>query len=75
MFYNGFKDELITRCIDCKKEVRVPCTIQQWSEYSKVPREKCIRDIFPEMSPENREAFISGMCPECQKKLFGEEKC
>jgi len=73
MFYSGFTNELIIRCVDCKKEIRVPCSIQQWGEYSKVPREKSIQNIFPEMSIENRETFISGMCSDCQEKFFESE--
>jgi hypothetical protein len=70
MFYSGFTNELIIRCVDCKKEILLPCTKEQYIEYRKIPREKAIRDIFPEMSPENREAFISGMCSECQKSFL-----
>ena len=69
MFHFLFLNQIHCTCIDCKKEILLLCTKEQYIEYSKVPREKCIRDIFPEMSPENRELFISGMCPECQKKL------
>lgn len=30
-----------------------------------------IQDIFPDMSPRDREKFITGYCDNCQKKLFG----
>ena len=32
-----------------------------------------IQDAFPEMSPTDRERFISGLCPDCQKKIFVED--
>ena len=29
-----------------------------------------VQDAFPKMSPTDRERFISGLCPDCQKKVF-----
>jgi predicted RNA-binding Zn-ribbon protein involved in translation (DUF1610 family) len=31
-----------------------------------------IQDAFPKMSPTDRERFISGLCPDCQKEIFKE---
>ena len=31
-----------------------------------------IQDIFPDMSPTDREKFITGYCNDCQKEIFGE---
>lgn len=31
-----------------------------------------VQDAFPHMSPTDRERFISGLCPDCQKKIFVE---
>ena len=31
-----------------------------------------VQDAFPEMSPTDRERFISGLCPDCQKEIFVE---
>ena len=31
-----------------------------------------IQDAFPKMSPTDRERFISGLCPDCQKEVFKE---
>ena len=30
-----------------------------------------IQNAMPELSPTEREQLISGICPECQKKIFG----
>lgn len=30
-----------------------------------------IQEIFPDMSPADREMFISRMCPDCWDELFG----
>ena len=32
-----------------------------------------IQDIFPNLEPEYRELFVSGICPKCWDKMFGEE--
>lgn len=70
MFHFLFPNQIHCTCIDCKKEILLPCTKEQYIEYRKIPREKAIQDIFPEMSIENRELFISGMCPECQNSFL-----
>lgn len=31
-----------------------------------------IQKALPNLSPTEREQMISGLCPECQKKIFGE---
>lgn len=31
-----------------------------------------VQEAFPEMSPTDRERFISGLCPDCQKEIFKE---
>ncbi len=31
-----------------------------------------VQDAFPEMSSIDRERFISGLCPDCQEKIFME---
>lgn len=31
-----------------------------------------IQEAFPEMSPTDRERFLSGFCPDCQEKIFKE---
>ena len=37
------------------------------------PHRRHIQDIIPELAPEMRELFISGMCPKCWDKLFSFE--
>ena len=32
-----------------------------------------IQDAFPELSKEDRERLITGICPKCWKELFGDE--
>lgn len=33
-----------------------------------------IQDAFPYLSPDDREMLISGICPFCWEKMFGEEE-
>lgn len=33
---------------------------------------KKIQDIFPELSPDERELFLSGICGTCYDKMFAE---
>ena len=36
-------------------------------------RSRNIQDILPNLEPEYREIFISGICPECWNNMFGGE--
>ena len=31
-----------------------------------------VQNAFPELTPTEREMLISGICPDCQKDIFGE---
>jgi len=37
-------------------------------------RSKKIQDILPNLEPEYREMFISGMCPKCWDKMIGDDE-
>lgn len=37
-------------------------------------RSRNIQDILPNLEPEYREIFISGICPKCWDKMFGDEE-
>ena len=32
-----------------------------------------VQDAFPNLSPEDRELFVTGICPDCWNKMFGGE--
>ena len=61
-------------CKTCGKNVEIPCdgktffSLKNWRRSS-----RSIQEIAPNLSPEYREMFISGICPECWKKIFGDE--
>lgn len=59
-------------CKFCGKEKAVPMNDDQYERLGKFNRgEGHIQDLLPDVEPKWREMFISGMCPECWKKLFG----
>lgn len=56
-------------CGFCHTEYKVEMTESQFNELMS-PHRRHIQDIIPELAPEMRELFISGMCPKCWDKLF-----
>ena len=59
-------------CSFCNAEYTVEMTTSQFNELQS-PHRRHIQDIIPELAPEMRELFISGMCPKCWDKLFSFE--
>lgn len=62
--------ELTTECVCCraKKTYTLPAArVKAWNEGM------LIQDAFPELSADDREFLISGVCPECWNKIFNEE--
>ena len=59
-------------CGFCHTEYKVEMTESQFNELQSSHR-RHIQDIIPELAPEMRELFISGMCPKCWDKLFSFE--
>lgn len=56
-------------CVFCGgNNVEVPITEEQYERI--VNRDDLIQNIVPELSPEYREMFISGMCPDCWNEMF-----
>lgn len=60
------------KCNDCNTEFKFDITDEQYRQYTN--KEGLIQNIFPNMAPEYRELFISGICPYCWNKLFNYEK-
>ena len=59
-------------CSFCHTEYPIQMTQGQFDDLQS-PYRRHIQDIMPELAPEMRELFISGMCPKCWDKLFGFE--
>ena len=58
------------RCPFCGKISQIVCDEDSLAKYN---GGALIQDAFPEMSPFEREALISGMCYDCQTSFFNEE--
>ena len=54
------------KCSDVKFFMVDGHAYQAWQK-----RELYIQDAFPDITPEDRERFISSTCPTCWTKIFG----
>lgn len=59
-------------CPECGKPHKVNATLEQCVKY--VNNEDLVQNIFPELSPGEREYLITGYCEECWNKMFGNSK-
>jgi len=58
-------------CKFCNKNVVIKLTSEQYKNLGKYNRgEGNIQDLLPDLSEDDREMFVSGMCPECWDKTF-----
>jgi len=72
MIPEDFSTTLTTpRCPACKQVETFTITLRQAFDYG--AGDKHIQHIFPEMSNDDRERFISGYCAPCWTALFGED--
>ena len=58
-----------TTCPMCKESKIFNVPESKWLDW--VYNHKNIQDVFPEMSRDDRECFISGIDGDCWKKIFG----
>ena len=61
-----------TPCTVCHKNVEIEMTEQEYKNFQKWQNGEIrhIQDAIPTVSAENREMFISGICPTCWKETF-----
>ena len=62
--------EVKVRCVLCKEEQTLLVNRDDWDMYNS-PNRPHIQDIFPYLSPAEREMLISGVCETCWNKVFG----
>ena len=63
-----------TKCPCCERTHILKLTFEQHERYMKyVSGIGHIQDLLPELSDDDRERLITGICPECWKKIVGEE--
>lgn len=58
------------QCIICHEEHTILVNREDWDLYCS-PNRPHIQDIFPYLSPADREMLISGICDVCFTNLFG----
>ena len=63
---------MIARCDFCGKEVELKLTVESVNEFFS-PNRRCVQDIFPYLSAEERELLISHTCNECWENMFPPE--
>ncbi len=64
---NGYR----VTCTTCRKEKIIPMTSEQYIrlDYG-LSQGIHIQDVVPDLAPEWREMFISGMCPDCWNEFI-----
>lgn len=57
------------KCCICGTIHELKLDIRKFNKWNR--GEGNIQDIFPELSPEDREMLISQICPKCWDEMFG----
>lgn len=57
------------KCSFCGKSYEIAVNAKDWAEFNS-PNRRNIQEVFPYLTPAEREMFISGMCEECWDKMF-----
>ena len=63
--------ELAVHCRACGKEHILMVGVEDYLVFD-MPNRPHIQDIFPYLTPAERELLISGICGECWKRMFPE---
>lgn len=64
------KDYPVTvTCPFCGKSTTIAVNYEDYIHWRE---DTLAQHAFPYLTPTEREVFISGMCPKCQKDVFGE---
>lgn len=58
---------ILVKCPFCGRESEVMVKIDEYLAYEEGA---LAQDAFPNLSPEEREMIISGICIKCQKNIF-----
>ena len=58
-------------CPFCGEDHAVEVNLAQYEAWQ---NGELIQNAMPDLTPTEREQLISGLCPKCQAKMFGEQK-
>ena len=61
--------EIRVTCVHCKREYVLKVRFEDYLLYD-MPNRPHIQDIFPYLTPAERELLISKTCDECWQKMF-----
>ena len=62
---------VVVLCRHCKKTFELKVRFEDYVEYL-TPNRKHIQDIFPYLTPAERELLISNTCEECWNEMFAD---
>ena len=66
-------DEVTFTCVSCNKEIPVKVNGADYI-YWRYNRQDLVQNIFPHLTPDERELLISGMCGKCYDELFQDDE-
>ena len=69
IYFDSKEGTLTGWCTECGHAVVIPCTEEQYSDL--INRRKVIQAIFPDVSPGDREVFLTGWCSVCYDGQLG----
>lgn len=64
--------DLKVSCRMCRKTLTMKVRVEDYITFDS-PGRPAIQNIFPYLSPEEREMLVSNICPDCWTKMFGGE--
>lgn len=64
--------EVKVRCVFCNEEQTLLVNRDDWDMFNS-PNRPHVQDIFPYLSPADREMLVSGVCETCWNEIFGGE--
>lgn len=63
IYYDDEAQMIHAYCTECNGLIKIPCTLEQFDRYQK--GDELIQAVLPDISVQDREVLISGMCGYC----------
>ena len=71
LYWND-KGNLVIPCIHCGAEIEIPVSPLKMKAWN--PQRDFIQEYFGELTPEQREMFLTSICPNCWSEMFINEE-
>ena len=68
----GFQGDVLEVEIVCPFCGAIHSIVVNEDDFNYFQNDVLVQDAFPYLTATEREELISGMCPDCQRKIFGE---